>query len=79
MRIPRVEWGVGMADKTIATGLCPGGRLRMERLLRVLRNKRVDPTRLTTHRFPFSEMERAFEVSDKKLEDTVKVLVSFDE
>ena len=79
VRIPRVEWGVGMADKTIATGLCPGGRLRMERLLRVLRNKRVDPTRLTTHRFPFSEMERAFEVSDKKLEDTVKVLVSFDE
>ncbi|MFK0138979.1 NAD(P)-dependent alcohol dehydrogenase [Streptomyces murinus] len=79
VRIPRVEWGVGMADKTIATGLCPGGRLRMERLLRVLANKRVDPTRLTTHRFPFSEMERAFEVSDKKLEDTVKVLVSFDE
>ncbi|MFG5718198.1 NAD(P)-dependent alcohol dehydrogenase [Streptomyces murinus] len=79
VRIPRVEWGVGMADKTIATGLCPGGRLRMERLLRVLANKRVDPTRLTTHRFPFSAMERAFEVSDKKLEDTVKVLVSFEE
>ncbi|MFE9470709.1 NAD(P)-dependent alcohol dehydrogenase [Streptomyces griseofuscus] len=79
VHIPRVEWGVGMADKTIATGLCPGGRLRMERLLRVVANKRVDPTRLTTHRFPFSEMERAFEVSDKKLEDTVKVLVSFDE
>src|SRR5215468_3958210 len=29
VHIPRVEWGVGMADKTIATGLCPGGRLRM--------------------------------------------------
>ncbi|MFJ6662472.1 hypothetical protein [Streptomyces sp. NPDC091383] len=68
-----------MADKTIATGLCPGRRLRMERLLRVLENKRLDPTRLTTHRFPFSEMERAFEVSDKKPEDTVKVLVTFDE
>ena len=23
VNIPRVEWGVGMADKTIATGLCP--------------------------------------------------------
>src|SRR5262249_43708100 len=34
--IPRVAWGVGMAEKTIATGLCPGGRLRMERLLRLL-------------------------------------------
>ncbi|MFR9787190.1 NAD(P)-dependent alcohol dehydrogenase [Streptomyces sp. MB22_4] len=79
VHIPRVEWGVGMADKTIATGLCPGGRLRMERLLRVLESGRVDPTRMTTHRFPFSQMERAFEVSDKKLEDTVKVLVDFDE
>ena len=29
VHIPRVEWGVGMADKTIAAGLCPGGRLRM--------------------------------------------------
>ncbi|MFF5407210.1 NAD(P)-dependent alcohol dehydrogenase [Streptomyces misionensis] len=78
VHIPRLAWGVGMADKTIATGLCPGGRLRMERLLRVLENGRVDPTRLTTHRFPFDRMERAFEVSDKKLEDTVKVLVTFE-
>ncbi|RFU36384.1 NAD(P)-dependent alcohol dehydrogenase [Actinomadura logoneensis] len=77
VRIPRVEWGVGMADKTIASGLCPGGRLRMERLLRMLETKRVDPTRMTTHRFSFDEMERAFEVADKKLEDVVKVLITF--
>jgi threonine dehydrogenase-like Zn-dependent dehydrogenase len=77
VRIPRAEWGVGMADKTIASGLCPGGRLRMERLLRILEAQRVDPTRMTTHTFSFDEMERAFEVSDKKLEDAVKVLVTF--
>jgi isopropanol dehydrogenase (NADP+) len=77
VRIPRVAWGVGMADKTIATGLCPGGRLRMERLLRVLETNRVDPTHLTTHTFSFDDMEQAFEVSDKKLEDVVKVLVTF--
>lgn len=77
VRIPRAEWGVGMADKTIASGLCPGGRLRMERLLRILQTQRVDPTRMTTHTFSFDEMERAFEVSDKKLEDVVKVLVTF--
>src|SRR6516162_561531 len=29
--IPRLEWGVGMAEKTIKTALCPGGRLRMDR------------------------------------------------
>ncbi|MFE9319464.1 NAD(P)-dependent alcohol dehydrogenase [Nocardia sp. NPDC052278] len=77
VRIPRVEWGVGMADKTIATGLCPGGRLRMERLLRVLRTQRVDPSLMTTHEFSFDDMERAFEVSDKKLDDVVKVLIRF--
>jgi threonine dehydrogenase-like Zn-dependent dehydrogenase len=77
VRIPRVEWGVGMAEKTIATGLCPGGRLRMERLLRVLEAKRLDPTLMTTHRFRFDEMERAFEIADKKLEDVVKVLITF--
>ncbi len=77
VRIPRAEWGVGMADKTISTGLCPGGRLRMERLLRMLETGRVDPAHMTTHTFPFDEMERAFEVSDKKLEDVVKVLVTF--
>ena len=25
VHIPRMEWGVGMAEKTIRTGLCPGG------------------------------------------------------
>jgi threonine dehydrogenase-like Zn-dependent dehydrogenase len=77
VRIPRAEWGVGMADKTISTGLCPGGRLRMERLLRVLEAKRVDPTRMTTHTFNFDEMERAFEVSDKKLDNVIKPLIVF--
>nr|BFE59694.1 NAD(P)-dependent alcohol dehydrogenase [Dactylosporangium thailandense] len=77
VRIPRIEWGVGMADKTIATGLCPGGRLRMERLLRVLATKRVDPTYMTSHTFAFEEMEHAFDIADRKLDDVVKVLVSF--
>jgi threonine dehydrogenase-like Zn-dependent dehydrogenase len=75
--IPRVEWGVGMADKTIATGLCPGGRLRMQQLLRVLEAGRVDPTLMTTHTFNFDDMERAFEVSDKKLDDVIKPLIVF--
>ncbi len=77
VHIPRVEWGVGMAEKTIATGLCPGGRLRMERLLRVLEMKRVDPTVMTSHTFAFDDMERAFEVMDKKLDGVIKPLITF--
>ena len=77
VHLPRVEWGVGMAEKTIATGLCPGGRLRMERLLRILEMKRVDPTPMTTHTFSFNEMDQAFEIMDKKLDGVLKPLIVF--
>jgi threonine dehydrogenase-like Zn-dependent dehydrogenase len=66
-----------MAEKTIATGLCPGGRLRMERLLRILEMRRVDPTPLTSHTFSFDQMERAFEVMDQKLDGVIKPLITF--
>jgi len=52
------------ADKTIATGLCPGGG-------------RVDPTLMTMHTFSFDEMEQAFEVSDQKLDGVIKPLITF--
>ena len=77
VHIPRLEWGVGMAEKTIRTGLCPGGRLRMERLLRLLRSGRVDPTRMTTHTFRFAELERAFDMMDRKLDGIIKPLITF--
>jgi isopropanol dehydrogenase (NADP+) len=77
VHIPRMEWGVGMAEKTIRTGLCPGGRLRMERLLRLLQGGRVDPTRLTTHTFRFDELERAFEILERKLDGIIKPLILF--
>ncbi len=78
VHLPRIEWGVGMAEKTITTGLCPGGRLRMERLLRLLAMRRVDPTRMTTHTFPFEQMPRAFEVMDRKLDGVLKPLIAFE-
>ena len=77
VNIPRVDWGVGMAEKTIRTGLCPGGRLRMERLLQILQAKRLDPTSMTTHRFQFGQLEKAFEVMDKKLDGVIKPLILF--
>jgi threonine dehydrogenase-like Zn-dependent dehydrogenase len=77
VNIPRLEWGVGMAEKTIRTGLCPGGRLRMERLLRILQAKRLDPSSMTTHEFPFTQVDRAFEMMDKKLDGIVKPLILF--
>jgi len=78
VNIPREEWGVGMAEKDIATGLCPGGRLRLRRLLRLLEAGRVDPTPMTTHEFPFEETDEAFRLMDTKEDDIVKPLITFE-
>lgn len=76
--LPRVEWGVGMSDKTIRTGLCPGGAERMKRLLRLIETGRVDPTPLTTHRFPFDQIERAFEMMRTKEDGMLKPMILFE-
>ena len=57
-RVPRLAWGVGMSDKVIRTGPCPGGneRMKMKRLLRLIASGQVDPTPLTTHRFKSGEV-----------------------
>jgi threonine dehydrogenase-like Zn-dependent dehydrogenase len=77
VHLPRLAWGVGMAEKVITTSLCPGGSLRMERMLQLLESKRVDPAPMTTHRFKFSELDKAFEVMDKKLDGVIKPLIIF--
>jgi threonine dehydrogenase-like Zn-dependent dehydrogenase len=77
VNIPRIEWGVGMSDKTIRTGLCPGGRERMERLLRLLEHGRVDPTLLTTHSFTFAEVDRALHLMDTKEDGIIKPLITW--
>jgi len=42
-----------MNDKSIHTGLCPGGNERMNRLFRLMLSGRIDPTPMTTHTFGF--------------------------
>jgi len=77
VKIPRLDWGVGMSDKTIRTGLCPGGKVRMKRLMRLLSTGRVDPTSLTTHEFDFDEMEEAFRLMSTKEDGVLKPLIRF--
>ena len=75
--IPRMAWGVGMSDKTIRTALCPGGKERMARLLRLIESGRVDPTPLTTHTFDFANLGRAFEMMKNKEDGIIKPLIRF--
>ena len=79
VQIPRLDWGVGMGDKTIRTGLCLGGAERMKRLMRLIEMGRVDPRPLTSHRFPFGEVEKAFRMMQTKEDGMLKPLILFEE
>ncbi len=76
IRIPRVEWGVGMGHKKINGGLTPGGRLRMEKMASLLATGKLDTTRLVTHIFEgFDKIEEALLLMKKKPADLIKPVV----
>jgi threonine dehydrogenase-like Zn-dependent dehydrogenase len=66
-----------MNDKSIHTGLCPGGSERMNRLMRLLESGRIDPTPMTTHTFSFDQIDEAFELMSTKGDGIIKPLITF--
>jgi isopropanol dehydrogenase (NADP+) len=77
LQIPLQPFGMGMSDKTIRTGLCPGGSERLGRLLRLMQNGRIDPTPMTTHEFSFDNVETAFSMMTDKRDGMIKPLIRF--
>lgn len=76
LEVPRLAWGCGMAHKQIRGGLCPGGRLRMEMLIELVKYNRVDLTKLTTHVFNgFEHIEKALMLMKDKPKDLIKPVV----
>lgn len=76
VRVPRVEWGVGMGHKQIRGGLMPGGRRRMEKLAALLQSGRLDTGKLITHRFEgLDKVEEALLLMKDKPKDLIKPVV----
>lgn len=76
IKIPRVEWGVGMGHKRISGGLTPGGRLKMEKMASLLKTKRLDTSHLVTHVFEgFDKIEEALMLMKNKPADLIKPVV----
>lgn len=77
--IPRAEWGCGMAHKTIRGGLCPGGRVRMEKLIELVKHDRFDPGKMVTHIFKgLDKVEEALLLMKDKPRDLIKPVVIID-
>ena len=76
IKIPRVEWGVGMGHKQINGGLMPGGRLRMEKLGSLVACGKLDLSKLITHKFNgFENVEKALLLMKDKPADLIKPVV----
>lgn len=76
IKLPRVEWGVGMGHKDIRGGLMPGGRLRMEKLASLVASGRLDVSPLATHVFHgWEHMEEAVLLMREKPHDLIKPIV----
>ncbi len=76
VKIPREDWGVGMGHKAIMGGLTPGGRLRLEKLAKLVSTKKLDLSKLVTHRFDgFEHIEEALLLMKDKPKDLIKPIV----
>lgn len=79
LEVPRLAWGCGMAHKQIRGGLCPGGRLRMEMLIDLVKYRRVDLKPLVTHVFNgYNNIEKALLLMKDKPKDLIKPVVLID-
>lgn len=73
MKIPRLEWGVGMSHKNINGGLTPGGRLKTEKLASLIETGKLDPSKLVTHKFHgLDKVEDALMLMKDKPADLIK-------
>lgn len=75
LQVPYDAFAAGIGDYKIVTTLCPGGKERMRRLMETVKNKRVDLTRLITHRYSLDEIKEAYEVFGERRDGVMKIAV----
>lgn len=74
--IPTYNWGLGMSDITIRGGFCPGGALRMKKMLNLIKYGRISPEKLLNYKFEgFDKIKDAFILMDEKPKDLIKPVV----
>jgi alcohol dehydrogenase len=75
LQMPYDAFAAGLGDHTIVTTLCPGGKERMGRLMRMVETGRFDPLPLITHRFSLDEIGEAYRVFSNRLDNVLKVAI----
>ena len=75
LAVPLDAFHAGLADQTIATTLCPGGKERMRRLMRLVQTHRINLRPLLTHTFRLDEIAAAYGLFESRREGVLKVAI----
>ncbi len=73
--VPLEPFGSGLADHKIVSTLCPGGKERMARLMRLVEAGRIDLKPLLTHHFPLAEITKAYDLFAEQRDNVLKVAI----
>jgi threonine dehydrogenase-like Zn-dependent dehydrogenase len=73
LTMPLDAIAAGLADQTILTTLCPGGKERMRRLMSVARAKRFPFRELVTHSFRLDQIGEAYDLFGHQRDGVLKV------
>jgi len=63
----------GLGDQTIVTTLCPGGKERMQRLMRLVQAHRIDLTPLLNRFYPLSKIKEAYKLFESHERGVLKI------
>lgn len=75
LSVPIEPFAAGLGDHKIVTTLCPGGKERMRRLMKMVLHKRLDLTSLITHRFKLEQITDAYELFAEHRDGVLKVAI----
>jgi threonine dehydrogenase-like Zn-dependent dehydrogenase len=75
LQIPLEAFGAGLSDHKIVTTLCPGGKERMYRLMRLVEASRIDLRPLLTHTFTLDQIAEAYQLFGARQDNVLKVAV----
>jgi threonine dehydrogenase-like Zn-dependent dehydrogenase len=75
LKVPLDAFASGLGDHTIVTTLCPGGKERMRRLMRLVEARRIDLTPLLSHVLALEDIGRAYELFGSRTGGVLKIAI----
>ena len=75
LQVPYDAFAAGLGDHRIVTTLCPGGKERMDRLMRIVESGRFDPLPLVTHRMTLDEIGEAYALFSERRDGVLKIAI----